>query len=147
MDMFKTGAKINLYILLIPVIFFTASFSIYDLLLRINCTSQAWKQYASPNNEWKLIVIKKDCGSLRSLELEGFISKRNEQMNHTDSNLFAFYVMDSTNQLNNLDHLININWDNNSRITVSYDKKLDFLWKEYAVNGIEIQYSKKVDKH
>lgn len=144
--MFKTGAKINLYILTIPILLTVVSFSLYSLMLNIRCNSETLKQYVSPNNEWKVVLIKKDCGSLSPLEFEGAIFKFDEQPNHSDRSLFAFYLSDSTDQLINLNNLISIRWDNNSRISVNYDEKLDYLWKEYLMNGIKVQYNKKVHK-
>jgi len=73
--MFKTGAKINLYILLIPVIVVSTIFLLYSLALKISCDNITLKQFASPNNELKVVLIKKNCGSLRALEFEGYISK------------------------------------------------------------------------
>ena len=154
-NIFKTGAKINLGIILLPLVVGTIVSLVGLKLLEASCESELWKQYYSPDKKLKLILIKKDCRSLSGLEFEGSITKLSEQKTiseveeqeaYSDNSLFHFYVKDSENDLYKQDDLIDVHWDNNKQISVSYDESLDYIYKYSIVKGVAIKYRKQGKK-
>ena len=142
-NIFKSGAKINLGIILLPLVVGTIASMVGLKLLEANCKSELWKQYYSPDKKWKVVLIKKDCGALSELEFHGDIVRIGDTIDHSDDNLFAFYSMESTDQIKELDKLIDVSWVNNSKVSVVYDERLDHINKYSIVNGVKIKYIKK----
>ncbi len=141
-NIFKTGAKINLGIISIPILAMVASF-IGLKMWEASCESEFWKQYYSPDKEWKVVLTKTDCSPFNELSYEGDICRVYYVQNCSNKNIFSFYATDQLDNLRNASDLLEIVWNGNSSVSVMYDSRLYFDDRHSVHKGIKITYHKK----
>lgn len=126
-NIFKTGAKINLGIIIIPFVVGAVGSIIGLKLLELSCKTHPWKQFYSPDKEWKLVLSKSDCGLIDEIDIEGAICRVGQHKiiseidginKCSDDTIFLFYMTDSNDLQVNADDLIHVNWEDNNNISV-----------------------------